>query len=565
MRMRLALVVSLALAVAAGGRPAAASPVAVRLTTAEGQHLGQLTGQTEGRVTYFALDEVARLVGARVRPARNGTRVALIVRGKSLTLVRDQAVARGAGRTWTLSAPVRVRRGTWMVPGDFFVKPLPDLLGIGVRVVRGPARPPAAPAALAGPAPATPALARSVVLTPNAGPTAPATLPVPMPAPPERAPRPAAPDGPTPEGRGPGGHEPPPTEPPTRAGGLELRHRSYPTYTRIVLEGRGPLDPRLVEQGGSLLVTLPGLGAGPRAARPVRDGLVADLELIQARGQAVLRVTFERAPASRRVHRLADPPRVVLDFYRADGKAAAGPGAEPAGIRAIVLDAGHGGHDPGAIGPTGLREKELTLDVARRVAALLQEDPGLRVVLTRGKDQFVALRERTAFANREKADLFVSIHVNAAPARTAAGTETYFLSTEATDNAAREAAAFENRVISMEASARGGPRDVLRSILWDLTQSDFQQESSRLAEALQNSLDRALRQPSRGVKQAPFYVLGGAAMPAVLIEIGFMSNPHEEQRLRDDGYRDRIAQAIAQGITQHRRAYAQRVGGPVVR
>jgi N-acetylmuramoyl-L-alanine amidase len=297
----------------------------------------------------------------------------------------------------------------------------------------------------------------------------------------------------------------------------------------------------------------------------VKDGLLAGVELTASRGAAALRVTFERPPAARRVLRLGDPPRVVLDFYRTDPGQPEIRRGDGGGLRTIVVDAGHGGHDPGAIGPTGLREKELTLDVARRVAALLQEDAGVRVVLTRGKDQFLALRERTALANRERADLFVSIHVNAAPARSAAGTETYFLSTEASDNAAREAAAFENRVISLEASARGGPRDVLRTILWDLAQSDFQQESSRLAEAVQNNLDRALRLPSRGVKQAPFYVLGGAAMPAVLVEIGFMSNPREEARLKDDGYRDRIAQAIAQGIGGYKRHYDQRTGAVATR
>jgi len=212
------------------------------------------------------------------------------------------------------------------------------------------------------------------------------------------------------------------------------------------------------------------------------------------------------------------------------------------------------------VGPGGFQEKELTLDVARRMAALLQEDPGVKVVLTRARDQFLALRERTRLANREKADLFLSIHVNAAPGVTASGAETYFLSSEATDNAARAAAAFENKVIDLEGSSGGGARGLLRSILWDLTQSEFQQESSRLAEVLQNGLDRALRLPSRGVKQAPFYVLGGAAMPAVLVEIGFITNPQEEQRLRDDGYRDRIARALAAGVAAYKRSYDQRLG-----
>jgi N-acetylmuramoyl-L-alanine amidase len=230
-----------------------------------------------------------------------------------------------------------------------------------------------------------------------------------------------------------------------------------------------------------------------------------------------------------------------------------------------VIDPGHGGHDTGALGPSGLQEKELTLDIARRVAAVLQEELGMRVVLTRAKDQFIGLRERTTLANRERADLFLSIHVNAASDGSATGTETYFLSNEATDGAARRAAEYETRLITGDGSARSGSPDVLRSILWDLAQSDFQQESSRVAEALQNNLDRALRRPSRGVKQAPFYVLGGAAMPAVLVEIGFISNPQEEQRLRDDGYRDRIARALVAGVAAYKRSYEQRAGVVVKR
>jgi N-acetylmuramoyl-L-alanine amidase len=232
----------------------------------------------------------------------------------------------------------------------------------------------------------------------------------------------------------------------------------------------------------------------------------------------------------------------------------------PSGIRTVVVDAGHGGHDPGAIGPGGLQEKELTLYVARRLAAILQDELGVKVVLTRARDVFLPLRERTAVANRVKADLFVSIHVNAAPRAPATGTETYFLSSEATDNAARAAAAFENKVIDLEPGGRGGGRDLVRSILWDLAQSEFQQESSHLAEALQENLEKALRQPSRGVKQAPFYVLGGAAMPAVLVEMGFISNPQDEERLKDEGYRDRIARALAAGLGAYKRRYDQKSG-----
>lgn len=539
MRRRLSLTASLGLFLTLGATPTAARPVSVEVITAQGATLGRLTGELEDRVTYFQLDEVARLTGGTTRRLGGGVRALLVVRRKRVELRRDQPNVRINAQPLTLTAPVRVRQGTWLVPADLLVRVVPALIGAGIRVVVVHAPPPPG-----GPGTRTVAtVSARVAAAPPPGSLAHALAP---------------------EMRGAAG-------PPSLAAGslrsaltagmVDLRYRSYPGYTRIVLEGEHPTEPRLVDQGEALLVSLAGWSPpGARTVRMVRDGLIAGLELTEARGAAALRVTFERPPAARKVHRLVDPPRLLLDFYRAPVAEPARHPPTPTEPYTIVLDPGHGGHDPGAVGPGGLQEKDLTLDVARRVAALLQDELAVRVVLTRTRDQFVALRERTGLANREKADLFLSIHLNAAPAMTAAGTEAYFLSSEASDNAARAAAAFENRVIALEAASRGGSRDVLRTILWDLTQSDFQQEASRFAEALQNTLDRALRVPSRGVKQAPFYVLGGAAMPAVLVEIGFVTNPQEEQRLRDDGYRDRIARALAAGVATYKRSHDQRRG-----
>jgi N-acetylmuramoyl-L-alanine amidase len=474
-------------------------------------------------------------------------------------LVKDAREIRVDGRAVSLAAPVRVRLGAWHVPGDLLVRGLPALIGSGVRVTPTEVR----EARPAPSSPAKPSVRPAVAPAPRAVVTPPLAPPPRPVAPASSPPAAPAPSPPVDVAR----VEPETSRAPARPVGrsssrVDLRVRSYPTYTRLVIEADAPLEPRLVETEAGLAVTFPDVSPrGWTATRTVRDGLVATAELGETRGAASLRVAFERPPVARKVFRLEEPPRVVLDFHRqALGAAAATSGAGPEPIRTIVVDPGHGGHDAGATGPTGLQEKELTLDIARRVAALLQEELGVRVVLTRARDQFVGLRERTALANRERADLFVSIHVNAAPDGAATGTETYFLSNEATDGAARRAAEYENRLMGGDARPQGGSSDVLRSILWDLAQSDFQQESSRVAEALQNNLDRALRRPSRGVKQAPFYVLGGAAMPAVLVEIGFISNPEEEQRLRDDGYRDRIARALAAGVTGYKRSYEQRAG-----
>ena len=529
---------------------AAAAPVSVDVTLAGGATLGRLSGAREGSVVYFALDDVARLAGATVRRWGAGGRASLVARQRIVEVRRDSPHLSIDGRPATLTAPVRVRRGSWLVPGDFLVRALPTVLDSGIRVSGGavnpaPGRPRVDP---------PPGSVRPAITTAPAGPVTPASLA------PSAAPPSVRGAGPMSALETPRATAVAPERGANRPGTADLRYRSYPTYTRVVVEGPAALEPRLVERDGALVVTLPGLRrAGPAETRTVRDGLVATLELGETGGAPTLRVTFERAPAARRVYRLEDPHRLVLDFSRAgpmDTTGGTPVAAVP--IRTIVIDPGHGGEDAGAIGPTGLQEKELTLDIARRVAQLLPEELGVRPLLTRTRDQFIALRARTALANRERADLFVSIHANAAPVTAANGAETYFLSSEATDNAARQAAARENQVIALEAGARGGSRDILRSILWDLVQSDFQQESSRVAEALQNQLDRAMRLPNRGVKQAPFYVLGGAAMPAVLVEIGFISNPEEEQRLRDDGYRDRIARALAAGLGAYMRGYDQR-------
>jgi N-acetylmuramoyl-L-alanine amidase len=552
---------------------AAANPVPVEVSTASGVRLGRLGGESQAGVTYYLLNDVARLANAKMHRNARGDRMTLTSRRSVVEVTRDSRRVTIDGRVGTLAAPVRVRQGTWRVPGDLVPKVLPTLVGAAVRVtpaevrVVASAEKPTTRPAVAAPAGAVavPAVAapRPEPSSPPPSTSAPAAAPAPA------TPAPVVPSRPAESARTEPELPPAPVRPVSPGNArVELRVRSYPTYTRLVLEADAPIEPRLVENDGGLTVTFPDVSPrGWTGTRTVRDGLVATAELGESRGAAALRVAFERPPAARKVFRLEDPPRVVLDFQRQGAPAGALPqsGAGPEPIQTIVIDPGHGGHDAGAMGPSGLQEKELTLDIARRVAALLQEELGVRVVLTRAQDQFLGLRERTALANRERADLFLSIHVNAAPDGSATGTETYFLSNEATDGAARRAAEYENRLITGDAGARGGSPDVLRSILWDLAQSDFQQESSRVAEAIQNNLDRALRRPSRGVKQAPFYVLGGAAMPAVLVEIGFISNPQEEQRLRDDGFRDRIARALVAGVAAYKRSYDQRAGAVVKR
>jgi N-acetylmuramoyl-L-alanine amidase len=340
----------------------------------------------------------------------------------------------------------------------------------------------------------------------------------------------------------------------------ELRYRSYPSFTRVVVETGGTLAYAVVTGVREIRVRLPGLVLSGARTEEIGDGLVKEVRLEPAGRDAVLRVVLEGETGEIRDSALQDPFRLVLDIYRPKepGQVERGRGAlEP--LRLIVLDAGHGGHDPGATGPSGVMEKDVVLDVTKRVARLAEVGLGIKIALTRSTDVFVPLRDRTNFANKQRADLFVSIHANAHPRAVSEGVETYFLSSEASDSEARQTAAIENGVVQLESPASRQKADLLKSILWDLAQSEFQQESSSMAETVQDSMTQSLNLVNRGVKQAGFYVLGGAAMPAILIEVGFLTNRKEEKKLATPEYREAVARAIYAGLAEYKRRYDQRL------
>ena len=216
----------------------------------------------------------------------------------------------------------------------------------------------------------------------------------------------------------------------------------------------------------------------------------------------------------------------------------------------VVIDPGHGGEEDGARGPSGLLEKDVTLDVARRLRSRLQSESGAEVILTRDDDRTIGLDERAAIANHAQADLFLSIHANSSRRDDARGSETYFLSNQATDDEARAVAALENNALRLNQGVQG--QSGLEMVLWDLAQSAHLKASSNLAETIQDRLNDALGVRNRGIKQAPFRVLMGATMPAVLVEIAFISSPEEERRLREASFKDQIAEAIADSIRHFR-------------
>jgi len=237
------------------------------------------------------------------------------------------------------------------------------------------------------------------------------------------------------------------------------------------------------------------------------------------------------------------------------GGAAAGPV-----VLTVVLDPGHGGHDTGAVGPSGLMEKDVVLDLASRLRRLLTTRLGIRVIMTRTEDVFVPLQERTAIANRAKADFFLSLHMNGATTRGAGGFETYYFTREPSDSDARASAQRENLVIESNGTAGKDLESLLKITLADMAVTRDMRESSELAEFVLSSLDTLLKVENRGVKSGPFYVLATAAMPAILVESAFITNPKEEQKLQRETYRQRVAEALYTGIAKYKARYERRVG-----
>ena len=216
------------------------------------------------------------------------------------------------------------------------------------------------------------------------------------------------------------------------------------------------------------------------------------------------------------------------------------------GIHTIVLDPGHGGEETGAVGASGVSEAELTLQVGRTLKRQLERRLPVRVVLTRNEDVDLPLDSRSALANQHQADLFISLHFNSSFGRSPHGAETFFLSREASDQLAEQVAAEENRSNGDQGSAELG----LQLILWDLAQSYHLAESQRFANLVQEELNLAIGLRDRGVKQAPFRVLMGAMMPAVLVELGFLSNPEEEAKLLTPAYLSELVDALVRAVTR---------------
>lgn len=371
-----------------------------------------------------------------------------------------------------------------------------------------------------------------------------------------------------------------------------VRFWSGPEYTRIVLDLNAPVvsQPHLLKGDNprlyfDLLYTHPAKTLQPVTA--IRNGLVKQIRASLFDEQRTRVVIDLNRAVKYKLATLENPHRLVVDILGSPQKVSFSAADTPTtdkstqddsiasildssadrlpslhvplshgdeGIRLIVVDAGHGGRDPGAVGPNKIYEKNVTLPMAKVLAKALRQKMGVKVLLTRSDDRYLELRERTAYANRVGADLFISLHANASARGKAYGVETYFLNLSK-NNQAAEVAARENGTSLKEVGN-------LEAILFDLMANAKINESSRLAAEVQQSMVSGLRPhysniKDLGVKQGPFHVLLGATMPSVLIETAFISHPREEKRLTSRTYQKRVASAIVKGVMHYTKSIDQ--------
>jgi N-acetylmuramoyl-L-alanine amidase len=374
---------------------------------------------------------------------------------------------------------------------------------------------------------------------------------------------------------------PQPSEPKGISEIRDIRYWSNPSYTRVVIDAD-----KDTKYNHRLLKKDPSINKPPRLyidldrsvlssafdkIIPINDNLLKSARAGQHTPDSVRVVVDIKSFDNYKIFSLKNPFRIVVDVwgkrigkrnnvkqYQASkgtttksGKIMPSAIAKQLalGVKRIVIDPGHGGRDYGAPGYLrGVHERDVVLKIAKKLAAKIEKELDCEVILTRNGNKFLTLEERTAIANTKNADLFISLHTNAARSRYAYGVETYFLNL-ATDADAIRVAAKENATSEKNISD-------LQSILTDLMQNAKINESSRLATHVQESMHKGLKKKyskikNKGVKQAPFYVLLGAQMPAILIETAFISNPRECKRLTDYKYQENLCEAITEGIKNY--------------
>jgi N-acetylmuramoyl-L-alanine amidase len=343
---------------------------------------------------------------------------------------------------------------------------------------------------------------------------------------------------------------------------LEVRSYSHPDKTRVVIDLSEKTEFRadkLINPDRIFIDIMGSIVKLEDTSKQIKinDAVVKTVRTAQF-NEEITRVVFDLYQEARyELFSLIEPDRVVIDIFKSGEEAAISetlpakpeekptPGPEITGKRVVIIDPGHGGKDPGAIGPTGLKEKEVTLGIALYLEKLLK-NAGIPTYLTRNKDVFVYLENRTNFANQKNGFVFVSLHANSVLNHrpSAEGIETFLLSSKYIGASARDVADRENR------ASRAHPEvDAdLALIIADLEESANIKYSFDFADIIQKKLVEYLKLENRGIKQAPFVVLKGANMAAVIVEVGFISNPKEEKLLKTNKFRENAAQALFEAI-----------------
>jgi N-acetylmuramoyl-L-alanine amidase len=485
--------ISLVIVSAAQPAPVQRSDVTASYTLLSRDGRRAIPARLVNGVEMFALDELAKLFGFTVRedPPAGGLVIALPARGQSVVLSTSQGLASAAGRVISLPAPPARDRGTgaWLVPVEFVGRALAPVYGTPLEL-RKPSR--------------------LVIL---------GDLRVPQ---------------------------------------IVARHEAAGAGARVTFEIQ-PATPHNVSQDAGRLVVrfeadaldaqLPGAVARDLVAA-VRPGDTPQTVAIDL-GPRFGSFRASDAPGDR------DGGRLIIDIFGPTGEAPPPAAPEPAplpdfaptgGVRTIVIDPGHGGDEHGARGPGGTFEKHVTLAVAHRLKGALEGRLGIRAILTRDADRTISLDERAAAANNNKADLFISLHANASIKASASGAEVFYLSLDEYGEEAARIARGESEALPVFG---GGTREI-EVILWEMAQARYIERSAEFAGLVEAALRERVPMSPRAIQQAPFRVLVGANTPAVLVEMGFLTNAAEERALAGDARQNEIVQALVDAVLRFR-------------
>jgi len=494
-----ALLIGLAPALAQSLKPAAPYTVISR----DGRRAIQAV--SAGDQDMLRLEDVASVFQMTIREARSSNSLTVTRAGRTVVLSLDQALASVSGRLVSLAA-TPVRDGSrWVVPADFVSRALPLVMDVRIELRRPPrlilvgdVRVPRVTAKLEQTGGAT-------RVTMDVSPAAPYTV----------------------------SQEPRRLVIRFESEGLDVA--STPAAGQGLVESITALDDRAMA-----IALAPAFGTFRSSSVAIDAGST----------RLVIDVLPAGAPAPPPPAPLRPPPPAApapAPAGRVDPAPALPAAAAP--IRTIVLDPGHGGEEIGARGVSGAMEKDITLDVAARLKSALEARLGLRVLLTRDDDKLVPLDDRAAMANNNKADLFISLHVNASPRKDARGAEVFYLSLDGLDAETRKMAEAPK---AKPLPVQGGGSREIELILWETAQARYLAESAAFAGLVEEELRKTVEMSQRPIQQAAFRVLVSANMPAVLVEIGFVSNPEQEAQLITDAYKNQIVQALYDAIVRYR-------------